>query len=49
VNIELKPEQHLVVGSRTLARMDACPNGRLTENVFKPISANSHPNLNFNP
>jgi len=26
-----------------------CPNGRLTENVFKRIFANSNPNTNPNP
>jgi len=27
----------------------SCPNGRLTENVFKRISANSNPNPNSKP
>jgi len=28
--------------------MDLCPNGHLTENVFKRIFANSNPTLNSN-
>jgi len=27
----------------------SCPNGRLTENVFKRISENFNPNINSNP
>jgi len=30
-------------------RLDTCLNGRLTENVFKRISANSNPNFNPKP
>jgi len=29
--------------------MDACPNGRLTENTFKRISANFNPNSKLHP
>jgi len=35
--------------NKVLQWINTYPNGRLTENVFKRISANSNPNLNPNP